>query len=371
MVAAAAAVVGEEDFRLRDPCLQLKSAAAAAAQQPRLVALVDAIPLGSRLTALSSAECLLARMDPHWAWELILSRLGRDAAFSSAVLGLDVAAQVNAAEARCLFAEKSAANQLFGRQLRADIAGRELDGLTGASDLPPARDLFPSEAAAWLAGTARRDPLRALAFADEVLEVHSPAKLQDAIQLLAHAVVAQGYADRIAGLARRQGYIAEQAAWTCAAALSGALAGGELAEHVADLRPRVVDELDRGDVRLAALPLSVALAAGDLAAMIPGTASAWDVSATDLAQAVFHTNFFPDTALHALQRIVALPELSPCKVTLACCSGEASGPSLAEACADVICLAMFLPWQPLPGTLGAILRWAPAGRLGEVGRSSP
>lgn len=356
-VAAAAAVVPDEASWPRDPSLRLKCAAAAAWPLPRLAKLIDAIPPTQRAAALSTAECLLARIDPRGTWAMIVARLGREAAFQSSMLGLNTAAWLAPAEAGALFAEKIGTNRLFAQQLRADIDGRAAQA---AQNLPPARDLPASEAAIRLAGAARSDVMRALTFADEALEFVQPEALQQALDLLANAAVAQGHADRIVNRALRHEFIVEQAAWTRAAALSGILVEDALAQHVERLQPRVTDELDPSDVETAALPLLVAMASGGLVRMVHGYAAAWRVSIPELVEAVFFAHSIPDPTLaNVLEGCAELHAPAGAEIEIAWAPRQAAAQSLSEASADVIRLAKELPWRPVPGTLSAILRWEP------------
>jgi hypothetical protein len=357
VVAAAAALVPDESVWPPDPALRLHSAAGAGWALPRLAPLVAALPLDERAMALRSAECLLARIDAVGTWQLILAAIGKDAACHSPVLGLEVAALLEPAEAYVLFADKVGGNTLFARQLRADIWARDPHLPTDVA-LPPTRDLFASEAAAMLVGLARRDPLRGAAFADQALHYLQPWELQPAFDLLAEAMVAHGVGDEVVVLSKRSGFIAEQAAWTRAAALSGTLLGGALAEHLIRLLPRVADELDPGDIGIAALPLLLAMSSGGLASWTLDQLVDWRIQLPDLVAAAFLSHRVRDASLAAILRDAGerswprLREPSP-----AWLAGETTGRALSAACADVFDLAANPPWHPVPGTLASVLQW--------------
>jgi hypothetical protein len=182
--------------------------------------------------------------------------------------------------------------------------------------------------------------------------------LQAGLDLLAEAMVAHGGKDELVRRSRRSGFITEQAAWTRAAALSGALQGEALMEHLQWLQPRVVDELDADDICLAALPLLIAMSASALAPQMPYHLKNWQVPLPDLVAAAFLSHRAIDARLPAIfqgEGGLLLPwQPAPQVAWLA---GETTGYSCLAACIDVLSLAGSSPWRPVPGTVAAVLRW--------------
>jgi hypothetical protein len=357
IVAAAAAVVPDEAIWPAEPTLRLHCAAAAGWALPHLAPLIAALSPDARMAALAGVECLLARIDAVGTWQLILDAIGKHAACESPVLGLEVAAMLEPAEAYALFADKVASNSLFARQLHADTFARNAQ-LTLDETLRPVPDLFTSESIALLAGFARRDPQSAADFADEVLNYLQPWALQPGLDLLAEAMVAHGAADELARRSRRSGFIAEQAAWTRAAALSGGMQGEALVEQLKRLQPRVVDELDANDLCLAALPLLMAMSASALAPQIPLHLKNWQIPLPDFVTAAFLSRGAVDVRLTAIfqgEEGLLLPGRPAPQV--AWLAAATTDRAWLAACTDVLSLAGSSPWRPVPGTVAAVLRW--------------
>jgi hypothetical protein len=359
ILAAAAALVGPAMPPQTDPGLALICAAARGAARQEIDTLTKAVRPAMRAAVLTAAEPLLARIDPAWAWHLIVDRVGCEAGTRSALLGLAIAARLDPAAAATLLAQKLQHNRLFARQLRADATARRRTDITAVPGEPPASDLFPSESAAYLAGAALSDPQRALGFADAILQVHPPLAVQQALDLLAAAVTSAGHGERIIALARKDGFIAEQAAWTRAAALAGALPDAALLALATTLRPRVADELDPDDVSLAGLPLLVALAKGGTADLLSACMAEWRIAPAWLIEVLFGAGVMVDATVIARSR-----EVPPLQAGAAAGYGggwwPAAAPQQTEACADALLIAAAVPWRPVPGTLADIVNW-PAG----------
>jgi hypothetical protein len=329
----------------------------------------------ARPIVLTDLECLLARIDPTWAWDLILKLLGEEAVLRHGTLGLDVVARLgDEAEARTLLASKVARNSFFARQLAADAAARRREDVFGRLEegtLGPVRMLLPSECRSYLVAAALVDPKRALGLAQTMLETVPPEELAPALLLLAQAAVRERLGEMLGELARREDFITVQAAWTEAAAAAGALRGPALVEHVRGLGPRVADELDPGRELLAGLPLVIALAHVGAFEELSNLAAEWRLPPPLLADQAFQAGLrLPSLVIDPL---LAIPEQEWSSLYQWDFGWwrDTMGKDIDRrlACEDVLELAANIPWWPLPGSLADICRWpmAPASSLSVTG----
>ena len=359
LLAAAGALAGERG-RLEDPGLALVAAAGAGAGRDELAALAGAVPGGERARVLSVAERLLARIDPDWAWALIVDLVGARQAVHAA-LGLDVAAHAGpdwspglaAAELPEAWASQLAAD----RAARAAVAGRlgradpPLAGLEGPR---PGRLLPAAEARVLLPAAAAADPAWGLQVADAMLADHTPADLLASLRLVAEAAARAGLGAEVAALAERHGYASEQATWAAAAAWAGAMGGAELADLAGALAPRIEDELDPGDELVAGLPLLEALAHGGQGGLLAELAGRWGAPPPLLADLLFHAGAAQGAAtLLGQDGLLAAPEdgwdqgfeYRFCWWT---------GP---QSVRDALALTAASPWRQVPGSLPDLLGW--------------
>jgi hypothetical protein len=362
LLAGAAALAGDRG-RFDEPGLALVAAAGAGAGRDELAALAEAVPGAERATVLGVAERLLARIDPDWAWSLIVDLVGAGPAVHAA-LGLDVAAHagpswspgVPAAELPEAWARQLAAD----RVARAAVAGRlgRDEGALAALDGPrPGRALLPSEARVLLPAAAAVDPAWGLEVAEAMLADHSPADLLASLRLVAEAAVRAGLGAEVAGRATKPGYASEQATWAAAAAWAGAMGGAEVAELAGALAPRIEDELDPGDELVAGLPLLEALAHGGQGGLLVELAGRWRAPPPLLANQLFHAGAADGASAllgaEGLAGLLAAPEdgwdqgfeYRFCWWT---------GPGSVR---DALAVTAASPWRPLPGSLADLVGW--------------
>jgi hypothetical protein len=259
LAASSSAGTGAAGSGLEDPGLALVAAAGAAAdggpgRPEELAALARAVPPEELTSVLSATESLLARVDARWAWSLIQELAGADAAVQAG-LGLDVAARI---------------------------------AIDEGTEWAPGVPLPDAEARVLLVAAAAIDPGWALELATEMLETHTPARLREALRLVAGSAARAGLGDRVAAKAAGEGFVSEQATWAAAAASAGALRGTALRGLTAELAPRVEDELDPGRELVAGLPLLEALAHGGEAGALVELAERWRVPPPLLAGQLFH-----------------------------------------------------------------------------------
>jgi hypothetical protein len=357
---------------LEDPGLALVAAAGAAADggavtQDELAARARQVPAAQLTPVLSVAESLLARVDPDWAWGLIEELVGAEEAVRSG-LGLDVAARIAIdqgtawtpgvplpdPETRQLAADATAREAVAGR-----LRGRDDPRLAALHESPAGRSLFASEARSLLVAAAAVDPGRALELATEMLETHTPARLLQALRLVAGAAARAGLGDEVATKATEDGFVSEQATWAAAAAAAGALRGEELRRLVDALAPRVEDELDPGRELVAGLPLLEALAHGGEAGPLVELADRWRVPPPLLVDQLFHA----ETALGVaalvghpgLDGLLARPEERWDRLyRYELCWWTGS-----DSVRDALAVVAAPPWRPLPGSLADLTGMAP------------
>jgi hypothetical protein len=359
--------------RLEDPGLALVAAAGAAAAgggavtREELAALARAVPAAELTPVLSVAESLLARVDPGWAWGLIEELAGASEAVQTG-LSLDVAARIELdqgtgwtpgvplpdAEARQLAADATARAAVAGR-----LRGRDDPRLAALGERPAGRSLFAAEARSLLIAAAALDPGWSLELATEMLETHTPARLLQALRLVAGAAARAGLADAVAAKATENGFVSEQATWAAAASAAGALRGEALRGLAEELAPRVEDELDPGRELVAGLPLMEALAHGGEAGALVSLADRWRVPPPLLVDQLFHAEAASGAeALLGDPRLDALltrPEERWDRLyRYELCWWTGSG-----SVRDALSVVAAPPWRSLPGSLADLTGMPP------------
>jgi hypothetical protein len=366
--------------RFRDRGLALLVAGAAEALHPAgrqewLAALARAIPSEDRMAALACAERFLARVGAAWAAALTEELIGAQAICSHGALGLYIAARADAdgtpvpawvagpPENRPLYARQLAADTTARAAARGRITSADHPALAPLREKPPGRFLLPTEASAYLAAAVALDPARALDIADGLLQTHTPADMEEALQLAAEAAVRAGLAESVAARARRPGFIAEQACWAQAAARSGALEPEAILTLALELAPRVADELDPDRELIAGMPLLTALAHAGAADALLEAALAWRTPPPLLADQLFYNMARRGAAellsREGFDRLLRVPEdewnaTYDYEFGWWLDSGFDSETRLL-ACRDVLALAADPPWSVIPGSLEDML----------------
>jgi hypothetical protein len=215
--------------------------------------------------------------------------------------------------------------------------------------------LLDTEAAAVLAAVGLLEPARGLTMAERLLQSHAPQALQESLEIVAAAAVQGGLAEQVRELARRPGFVAEQAAWVLAAARSGAMPADEVVALAGSLSPRVADELDPGRTWLAAVPLLAALCHVGRAEHVPAAAVAWAVRVHALADECFAAGDGPaaqNLAVVALPDSLFVGEDAPDENAPGWGLDAKGNPMVRRrATLDVLSLSQSLPWRRTPGSL--------------------
>jgi hypothetical protein len=338
-----------------------------------LAALARAVPGPDRLLVLSVAEALLTRLDPIWAWEMIVELVGARPAVEAAI-GLDVAARISldrvstwspgialpAAVARQLSADETARAAVAGR-----VTSRDDPRLRPLVEQPIGAELMPSEARVLLAAAAAVDPLWALDLSVGLLTRFAPGELLEAFRLVARALVRAGLSSELDKRVRTEGYVSEQATWLAAAASAGPPDVADLVKTVRQLAERVEDELDPGRELVAGLPLLEALAHAHETRTMIELAERWHVPPPLLVDRLFHAG-----AAAAAAQLLADPELdlllnrpeSAWATTYAYRFGWWTGASSdqddrARVLHGALAVVAAQPWRPQPGSLADVIGW--------------
>jgi hypothetical protein len=343
LVAAASVLAGEP---VESPPGLAFVTAAALGRKEDLEQIGADLPASGRSQILAAAECLLARIDPVWAWDLERKLLGESEQLRWPGLGLDIASRLEASEARRLLGPKEKANPIFASQFRIESAARSR---TTPDDFS-LRDLSVAQANAFLAGVALADPARALKLVPEALSLYAPGDLRESFTLLATATIKAGLANRIAELARRRDFVSVQAVWTEVGAAAGALSRSETADLVEELAPRATDELDPGRELIAGMPLLMALAHAGLGEQAAGWALQWQVPPPVLIDHLFYAEAPAVIPLNGLLRF-SEREWSHFYESRFCWWDEPG-----QSWTDALTVVAQCPWRPLPGSLADLVR---------------
>jgi hypothetical protein len=338
---------------MSDPSLTFIIAAAGEASTPagrreELTRLGRAVPVNRRVDVLATAEGLLARVDPAWAWSLMLELVG-EVSIPTMGIGLVITAY---AERAGLTNFPSALYQLpdfYQRQLAADQTAR-------------LASLLPTEAASYLAAAAAVDPEWALEIADSMLQVHPPDRLAPALIMVAAAAERSKIGQQVIKRVNQSEFITVQANWTQAAAAARTLMGPNLSATFRELAPRVQDELDPGREFLAGLPLMLALAHSGQIDDFLQYAVEWNIPPQILVKRIFSSR-----ALRGADRLRGSPALQRYILarewTQSLLFQTGWWPDHLASCVptqfsqDILSLTVDSPWPVLPGELADIIGW--------------
>jgi hypothetical protein len=265
-------------------------------------------------------------------------------------------------ESRSLYARQLAADSVVRGVARGRISGQNHPALAPLHESPPGRFLLPSEANAYLAAAAAIDPAWALDVACGLIETHTPDGLEESMYLTSRAAIRAGLADRVAAIARRPGFIVEQACWTHAAARSGAMEPDTVFALARELAPRVSDELDTDRELMAGLPLMMALACVGETELLSELAAEWRTPPPVLADYLFHRMAGSAAAkLRYEKRLDKLFTMTEDEWNLTyeynfgwwLDAGSEEKRRL-QACQYVLALTAELPWSVIPGSLANV-----------------
>lgn len=354
--------------------------AAAAGERERVVELAARLPLLVRRSVLMLTEPLLARVDPAWGWEVIGGALPLAMIEAHGSLGLILEAHQDRPESA--EAEAETRTSLGGtgfkrcpeyeRQRAADRAARHaaqglLQGLDDPAlerfrKDPDAGSMFFTEASAYLAAVAAVDPDEGLSAARRMLQVHSPADLQDAIRVAARYAVRAGLGGRVVEAIGASEFVSEAACWLDAAAAAGALKGRDVVERALPLVERALDELDPGREWIAGIPVVRALALGgalgeqaDVVRRLSMPAPLW---VTEVFWAGALVGRDPEGLFPVVDAALAIPESEWCggqAGDFGWWLGAGDDGSRAACCRSVLRLGAVGAVRPLPGSFEEIV----------------
>ena len=275
------------DYSWQTPALKAAALALTTRDKSAIREALQQVPANEIVHTLTLLECVLVKIDLAWTLELIQAFVPAEQLTENASLGLCTAMYLPDAP---LLKERN--NHFYNYQRQADDIARTCVNGKGKTELQnflhgqQLADLPAATANALIVAAAWCDIELAFSLTGQLLKIHRPEALQEAVLRLAVKAREAGKEQLITERAAAPGFLSTQVLWSLAMAYSSNSYTPEFHAHTLGLCERVTEEVEQGMEYEAGIPLLLILTYLEDHTNVQHYLELWELSQRELADAV-------------------------------------------------------------------------------------